>query len=255
MGKLTRQQDAYGAAMWDAIDDPQAACVIEREDGFVDIDHTRRYMSEARDWGRHERQGLRLARGRVLDVGCGLGRVALYLQAKGLRVVSIDNSPLAIAASRRRGVKDARVVPIAQAARKKLGVFDTIVLYGNNFGLLGSFEGGRKLLRRFHAMTSLTGRIIAQTNDLHLPPGRKPQSPVQKCHLAYRRANVRRGRMAGQVRFRIRYRDLCTPYLDYLFVSRDEMQNMVTGTGWLIKRFIDSGGPNYIAVLEKERAT
>ena len=190
----------------------------------------------------------------MLDVGCGLGRVALHLQAKGLRVVGIDNSPSAIAACRRRGVKDARVVPIAQATRKRLGVFDTIVMCGNNFGLLGSFDGGRTLLRRFHAMSSLPGRIIAQTNDPHLPPGQKPCSAVEKCHLAYRRANVRRGRMAGQIRFRIRYRDLCTPYLDYLFVSKDEMSQMAAGTGWRVTRFFDSGGPNYIAVLEKEQS-
>ncbi|MDY7010656.1 MAG: class I SAM-dependent methyltransferase [Planctomycetota bacterium] len=252
MGRLTKQQDAYGQAMWDAIDDPQAACVIEREDGFVDVDHTRHYMSEFKDWARHERQGLSLARGRVLDVGCGAGRVGLYLQEKGLDVLGIDNSPSAIKACKQRGLKKAKVMSITQVSRR-LGVFDTIVMYGNNFGLFGSFKRARRLLRRFHAMTSLPGRIIAQTNDPHLPPGQKPRSVVEKCHLAYRRANVRRGRMAGQIRFRIRYHDLCTPYLDYLFVSRDEMREIVDGTGWKISRFFDSKGSVYIAVLEKEQ--
>jgi len=59
--------------------------------------------------------------------------------------------------------------------------------------------------------------------------------------------------MAGQIRFRIRYRDLCTPYMDYLFVSKDEMRKIVTGTGWRITRFLDSDGPVYVAVLEKEQ--
>jgi SAM-dependent methyltransferase len=248
---LANGQDAYGTAMLASLDNPQAACVIERDDGFVDVDTTAGYLREYKDWGEHERQAISLARGRVLDVGCGPGRVALYLQGKGLQAVGIDNSPQAIAACRRRGVKDARVVPIAQASRAALGEFDTIVMYGNNFGLFGSFDSARRLLRRFHGMTSLAGRIIAETQNPHLRPGQKAVTHVQKAHLAYRRANVRRGRMGGQIRFRIRYHDLCSPYLDYLFVSRDELRGIVDGAGWRVVRFFDSQGPQYIAILEK----
>jgi SAM-dependent methyltransferase len=251
MKGLAKNQDAYGACMFASMDDPQAACVIERDDGFVDVDTTARYLREYKNWPEHERQAIGLARGRVLDVGCGLGRVALYLQGKGLLAVGVDNSPQAIAACRRRGLTDARVVPIAQASRAALGVFDTIVMHGNNFGLFGSFDGARRLLRRFHGMTGLAGRIIAETLDPHLKPGQKAETPVQKAHLAYGRANVRRGRMGGQARFRIRYHGLCSAYLDYLFVSRDEMRKIVEGTGWRIARLFDSKGPQYIAILEK----
>jgi SAM-dependent methyltransferase len=253
MTGLKDRQDAYGAAMLAAMDNPQAACVIERDDGFVDVDAMAGYLGEYKDWSEHERQAISLARGRVLDVGCGPGRVALYLQGRGLKVVGIDNSPQAVAASRRRGLKDARVVPIARASRAALGVFDTIVMYGNNFGLFGSFEGARRLLRRFHGLTSLAGRILAETQDPHLRPGQKAVTHVQKSHLAYRRANIRRGRLGGQIRFRIRYHNLCSPYLDYLFVSRDEMRRIVEGTGWRVARFFDSQWPQYVAVLEKER--
>ena len=61
MAGLTKQQDAYGQAMWDAIDDPQAACVIERDDGLVDVHHTRHYMSEFKDWPSHQKKAIRLA--------------------------------------------------------------------------------------------------------------------------------------------------------------------------------------------------
>jgi SAM-dependent methyltransferase len=250
---LTRKQDAHGAAMLAALDDPTVCCVLERDDGSVHVDHAVNYLREYRKWGKHERDAIRLAKGRVLDVGCGAGRVALHLQGKGLRAVGIDNSPAAIKACRRRGLKQVRAIGIEFVSRQTLGMFDTVVMYGNNFGLFGSFDRARRILRRFHRMTSPGARIIAQTMDPHLRPGQKARTPLEKCHLAYRRANVRRGRMPGQVRFRLRYRDLSTPYLDYLLVSRDEMRRIVDGTGWRIARFFDSPGANYVAVLEKSK--
>ena len=129
-------------------------CVIEREDGFVDVDHVRSYLRPYSEWSESKRQAIALARGRVLDVGCGPGRVALYLQSHRMKVVGLDNSPLALAAARKRGLKQTRLMSIMQARPETLGVFDTIVMFGNNFGLMGSFSRARMLLRRFHRMTS-----------------------------------------------------------------------------------------------------
>jgi hypothetical protein len=73
MRSLAKSQDAYGACMLASLDNPQAACVIERDDGFVDVDTTAHYLREYKEWPEHERQAISLACGRVLDVGCGLG--------------------------------------------------------------------------------------------------------------------------------------------------------------------------------------
>jgi hypothetical protein len=54
------------------------------------------------------------------------------------------------------------------------------------------------------------------------------------------------------VRLRVRYRKYRTPWFDYLFVSRDEMRDVIEGTGWKISRFFDSEGALYVAILEKE---
>jgi methylase of polypeptide subunit release factors len=39
-----------------------------------------------------------------VDIGCGAGRLALYLQARGHEVVAIDISPLAVKTCMKRGV-------------------------------------------------------------------------------------------------------------------------------------------------------
>ena len=57
--------------------------------------------------------------------------------------------------------------------------------------------------------------------------------------------------MAGQVRIRARFKNLKTPWFDYLFVSKEEMAQILTDTGWRVEQFLDSGGAGYIGVLSK----
>jgi len=46
-----------------------------------------------------------------------------------------------------------------------------------------------------------------------------------------------------------RYR---SAWFDYLFVSRDEMETILGGTGWRVRRFIDSDRASYVAIIDKE---
>ena len=108
---------------------------------------------------------LRFARGRVLDVGCAAGRVALALQERGREVVAIDESPLAVEVARRRGVRDARALALADVDAS-LGTFDAVLIVRNNFGL-GGPDGARALLERIAAVTTPRGRLITDSVDPH----------------------------------------------------------------------------------------
>jgi len=244
MGRLTRSQDGFGQALWDYYHGRGGCEVVERDDGLVGVSSgPQAYLAKCKEWPPHQKQAIRLARGKVLDVGCGAGRVALHLQRRGHEVLGIDTSPLAIKVCRLRGVTKAREMSITQVSGK-LGTFDTIVMFGNNFGLFGGFRRARWLLRRFHRMTSPDARILAESND--------PHQTALPCHLAYHKLNRRRGRMPGQLRLRVRYLTYATPWFDYLLVSKDEMRQIVAGTGWRIGRCFDSKRSVYVAVIEKD---
>jgi len=241
---LESNQDAYGHLIWDYFKKGSGPEIVERDDGLLDpSDQLPAYYFAQHDkWAEYERRAMRFVKGRVLDVGCGAGRVALYLQMKGLKVLGIDISPLALRVCRLRGLRNCRLLPATQVDRLT-DKFDTVLMFGNNFGLFGSYKQGRAMLRKMDGITTKNARIVAASLD--------PYKTNDRAHLAYQRMNRHRGRMSGQVRIRVRYRTYMTPWFDYLLVSKKEMQRLISGTGWCIERFLDSKGPAYIAVIRK----
>ncbi|MBT5537057.1 class I SAM-dependent methyltransferase, partial [Candidatus Poribacteria bacterium] len=145
---MPRPSDAFGHMVRDHLRGGHAVEVIERDDGYVDTTPgAEAYFAPHDRWPDNKQAAMALARGRVLDIGCGAGRVCLHLQERGLDVVGIDISPLAVETCRERGVRDARVLSITRVSRS-LGMFDTVVMMGNNFGLFGDPKRARWLLRR-----------------------------------------------------------------------------------------------------------
>ena len=228
--------DAFGQMLLDGADSE----IVERDDGFVSTAMLV-YFAPVRRWGAVERRALRWVRGRVLDVGVGAGRVALELQERSREVVAIDVSQGAVQVARRRGVRDVRLLAL-EDVDESLGQFDTLVMFGNNFGLFGSRAKARRLLRRLRPFVR---RIVATSND--------PSKTDDPVHLAYHERNRKRGRLPGQLRLRIRYRDLIGPWFEYLIVSPDEMAEIVEGTGWEIRHLIRDEDSVYVAVLEHPR--
>ncbi|MCZ2808970.1 MAG: class I SAM-dependent methyltransferase [Candidatus Bathyarchaeota archaeon] len=236
------EEDAFGQMLLAYYKGKDVSEIVERDDGLKNARNPKGYFSGYEDWHPIEQKAMRLVKGRLLDVGCGAGRHSLYLQKKGFDVLGIDVSPLAIEVCKLRGLKKAKVLSIEDADFKP-NSFDTILMMGNNFGLLGSFNKARRLLNKFHRMTSDNALIIADTRD--------PYKTDDPNHLKYHKLNKKKGRMAGQVRIRTRFQNYVSEWFDYLMVSKEEMNAILNGTGWKIKEFIDSNASKYVAIIEK----
>lgn len=187
---------------------------------------------------------MRYVKGKVLDVGCGAGRHSLYLQKKGFDVLGIDISPLAIKVCKMRGLRKTKVLSITEVGKLKPNFFDTIIMMGNNFGLFGTFKRAKNLLKKIYRITTPKAFIIAETTN--------PYKTKDPDHIRYHKLNLKKGRMAGQLRIRIRYKRLVGPWLDYLLVSKRELKKILKNTDWQVKKFLDSKNSRYIAIIEKD---
>jgi len=170
-----------------------------------------------------EQQVLRRLSGRVLDVGCGVGRHALWLQGQGLQVVGIDISPGAAEVARARGCKDIRVMDVL-ALDLPDHSFDACILMGNNLGMMGTVEATQQMLRQLHRVVRPGGLLIAQ--------GRDPLVTDKPEHLALHEANRQAGRPPGQVRIRHEYGGAVSEWFDWLLLERERAADLLNATDW-----------------------
>ncbi|MDY7011159.1 MAG: methyltransferase domain-containing protein [Planctomycetota bacterium] len=85
---MDERYDAYGRVMLDYLEG-------KRTHELAKIG-CKTWFSEFEEWSERERKAMRFVSGRVLDIGCGAGRHAIYLHRQGHDVLAIDNLPLAV---------------------------------------------------------------------------------------------------------------------------------------------------------------
>nr|WP_321236309.1 class I SAM-dependent methyltransferase [uncultured Psychroserpens sp.] len=109
-----------------------------------------------------EQKALELAKGTVLDVGCGSGSHSLYLQEKGLNVKAIDISEGAVSVTRARGVTNTELKDIL----KETDTFDTILLLMNGTGIFQELSQVSKYLSHLKSLLNPNGEILIDSSDI-----------------------------------------------------------------------------------------
>jgi SAM-dependent methyltransferase len=111
-----------------------------------------------------EQQALQLAKGKILDVGCGAGSHSLYLQNElNLEVTAIDISSNAIQACSLRGIKDARVQDVMTLENE---TYDTILLLMNGAGMCGKLKNIPNFLVKLKSLLNPGGQILLDSSDI-----------------------------------------------------------------------------------------
>lgn len=191
--------------------------------------------------------------GRVLDVGCGTGRLLLPYLAQGLDIEGVDSSDEALAICRAKAAAQG-LSPVLHRQRMQAlelrSRYRVIILPGGTFHLVGDADTAREALRRFHdhlepggilalsldnpqdeLARSDVGRwttsgVISRPSDLELRQDRMVSEVdwdrrVSTTHIRFRA--VRRGRVVNEETYVMRMR---------LFF-RDEIESLLEQAGFL----------------------
>jgi hypothetical protein len=163
----------------------------------------------------------------------------------GHEVTGIDVSQRAVEVCRDRGIQDARVHGIDDVSTETLdSQFDTALLLGNNFGLMGTRKSAPDILDRLAQVTTPDAILIAESMD--------PLVTDEQTHRNYHDLNRERDRLPGAVRMRVRYGQYATTWYDYLFAAPETMRNLVEPTVWHVERIIEAEeSPSYAGILRK----
>lgn len=156
-------KDIFGQALLDYqngnyTEDIITSTSISDED-VLPLPHLFRSFSEM---PKLEQKALQLAKGEVLDVGCGAGNHSLCLQEKDFKVKSIDVSKGAIEVCKQRGLKNAHVLDIENETE----TFDTILMLMNGSGFFKSLEKTPDILQHLKSLLNPNGQILIDSSDI-----------------------------------------------------------------------------------------
>ncbi|MFX0015143.1 MAG: class I SAM-dependent DNA methyltransferase [Promethearchaeota archaeon] len=222
--------------------------IIERNDGFKRETAVEYLFKKPSHWDKEEVRSLGHIplNSTVLDVGCGVGRIATYLQNKGNKVVGVDSCEEAIQIVKARGIKFTFLGNICKLTNSPIfNSFDVILMMGNNFGICGDIPKTEMLLKKFLGFLSPNGLLIFSCLD--------PLNTDNPLHLAYHKQNRRKNKPPGLVRIRICYKQLKDDWWDLLLVDVSTAEKMLENTGYQkIAIYQNDSSPLYYVVAKKQ---
>lgn len=158
-------KDLFGKAMLDYATNNQPENIITEtnisEADEMDVSYLFRSF---KDMPKLERKALQLAKGKILDVGCGAGSHALYVQENNHDVLAIDISANAIETCKLRGVKNAQQIAILDLDEALK--FDTIYLLMNGTGIFGKLKNIDQYLNKLKNLLTEKGQILIDSSDI-----------------------------------------------------------------------------------------
>lgn len=186
---------------------------------------------------RLEQEALKMANGRILDVGGGSGCHSLALQEMGKEVSCIDISPLSVATMKERGVKDAKLINLFDESYNE--TFDTILMLMNGSGIIGKLANLSNFFKRMKQLLRPGGCILMDSSDLKYLYEDEDGSYV--IDIA--------GDYYGEVDFSMEYKDVKGDTFDWLYIDFQTLSLYAAEYGFNAELISEGNHYNYLAKL------
>lgn len=224
--------DVFGEALKDQFTKPPSETLWvhnsydEPEEMPVDI-----YFRDESEMPDLELKALELCRGKVLDVGAGVGSHALVLQSRGFDVTGMDISASAVDIMTQRGLKKAVEGNIL---KYKEDTFDTLLFMMNGIGLTGTIKGLTTFLKDVKSLLNPDGQLIFDSSDLS---------------YLYQEVAFPLSGYYGEVSFRYEYKSIKGSWFKWIYVDQQTLKSLAEKQGWKVEIVFEDDQDQYLARL------
>jgi SAM-dependent methyltransferase len=185
-----------------------------------------------------EQKALQLAKGSVLDVGCGAGSHTLALQnERKLDVTAIDISKNAVKACQLRGIENVKVANILDLDVKNK--FDTILLLMNGTGIFGTLKETDKYLQKLKSLLKDEGQILIDSSDLIYMYDQDEDGAYCIPAEGY----------YGELTFTVQYKGETEDTFPWLYLDYNTLQNAAIANGLKCELLLEGEHFDYLARL------
>ena len=183
-----------------------------------------------------EQKALQLAKGNILDVGCGAGSHSLWLQDLGRTIKAIDISKGAIEVAKDRGVLNAEQKSLLEETE----TFDTILLLMNGTGIFQELMQVSKYLKYLKSLLKPGGQILIDSSDIkYMYEDEDGGTWVDLSGPYY-----------GELDYYLSYKNEKEAPMKWLYLDFETLKTACLSVGLTCKKVMDGAHYDYLAQLE-----
>lgn len=218
--RLKAKNDVMGQALMDFYKNGSEESLVVRTNVSEDEEYQLSYFfRNLKSMPLLEKQALKMARGRILDVGAGTGLHSLVLQKQGFDVTAIEISELSVEIMEHRGVQEIRCVNFFNFENEK---FDTIYFLMNGIGLVEQMKNFPHFFAKCRELLNPNGQIIFDSSDIiYLFEEEDGSYLIEMTDKYY-----------GEVEFQVEYKNKKSTPFPWIFIDYDNFQHLASKYGF-----------------------
>ena len=190
---------------------------------------------EEADFSDIEKYAFELAKGKVLDIGAGVGSHSLALQERGFNVTAIEKSKGAIEVMKSRGIKNLIQGDIYNHSTYNIQ-YNTIILLMNGIGIAGTLEGYKNLLKIFEKLLAPDGQVLFDTSDV--------------AYL-YKGKSIPSADYYGELDYQFEYQNEKGSWLKWLYIDQKTLKKQSKENDWESQVIYEDDLNHYLVRLVK----
>jgi len=229
---LDESKDVYGRALYDYYKTGKSKKLqLYTSYGKKEVMPVDWFFRDENDFPKLEWQALQACRGKILDMGAGVGSHAVFLVNQGKEVHTLDTSPFCARIMQQRGLPVVFHQDLWAPLNQK---YDTLLMLMNGIGIVGTLEGLRQFLMLAKKMLLPGGQIIFDSSDLS---------------YLYPDISLKLNPYLGEIKYTYQYQKDKGETFTWLYIDQKNMRQFAEEADWQMNILYEDNNDQYLATL------